>query len=103
MPAVPLHRASVTATMLIPNPTGTQRVGPETATQPGPDRRTRGLRSSLLISSTCAILIPIVATVVAQFIEGGAARIVLTWLIALLTGVALYASPGGVRRGVTPR
>lgn len=106
----PLHRAMVTATMLIPDPTCPQPVEPKATTRPVPDRRERGLRSGLLISTTCAILIPIVATIVAQLIEGSAARIFLTWLIALLMGVALYASaasPGGVRSGArsgdTPR
>lgn len=92
MSPAPLHRASVTASMLIPDPARVQSVGPEADTRPVPDRRKRGVRSGVLISSTCAILIPIVATIVAQVTEGGAPRILLTWLIALLMGLALYAS-----------
>ena len=103
MSGTPLHRASVTASLLIPD--GTGRPAPE---QPGPARRARDrrqirLRNHLLLSATCAILIPLVVAVVAQFTEDGPARMLLTWLIALLMGVAVYAAAAAASANDTRR
>ena len=103
MSGTPLHRASVTASMLIPHDTtGTPAPAqPEMPARRARDRRQIRLRNHLLLSATCAILIPLVVALVARFTEDGPARMLLTWLIALLMGVAVYAaaaSATGTRR-----
>lgn len=44
-----------------------------------------------MLSALCATLIPVVVVVIARFTDDGPARMFLTWVIALLMGVALYA------------
>ena len=43
-------------------------------------------------SAVCALLIPIVVVSVAQLTDDGPARMLLTWFIATLMGLAVYAS-----------
>lgn len=97
MSGTPLHRASVTASLLVPDLRHDSRGTPDVGQHPTPAPEAPGrghlrLRSYLLVSATCAILIPIAVAVIAQFTEDGPARVLLTWLIALLMGVAMYAS-----------
>ncbi|MFC7359836.1 hypothetical protein [Nocardioides astragali] len=79
---------------------------PSTATTPatsstppeGSPRPARRVRPELRFwayfgsSAVCAILIPIVVVAVAQLTDDGPARMLLTWLIAMLMGLAVYSS-----------
>ena len=78
-------------------PTGAKPAGAAPEPPKVPARRARDphqvrLRNHLRFSATCAILIPVVVAVVALFTEDGPARVLLTWLIALLAGAAVFAS-----------
>ena len=93
MSSSPLHPASVTASILIPHGTGSPAPEPRDVGAPrAPDPRQIRPRNHLRFSATCAILIPVVVAVVARFTDDGPARVLLTWLIALLAGTAVYAS-----------
>lgn len=98
MSSSPLHPASVIASMLVPHGTGSP--APESREVPArraPDPRQIRSRNHLRCSATCAILIPLVVASVAVFTEDGPVRVLLTWLIALLAGVAVYASAASGR------
>lgn len=44
------------------------------------------------LSAICAILVPVVVVGVGQLTEDGPVRLLLTWVIPLLMGLAVYAS-----------
>ena len=46
----------------------------------------------LALSGTCAILVPLTVFAVAELTDDGPVRMLLTWVIALLMGSAVYAS-----------
>ena len=93
MSSSPLHPASVIASMLMPHGTGSPAPdSPEVPARRAPDPHPIRLRNHLRFSATCAILIPVVVALVTRFTDDGPARVLLTWLIALLAGAAVYAS-----------
>jgi hypothetical protein len=46
----------------------------------------------LTLAATCAILVPLTVFAIAQLTNDGPVRVLLTWVIALLMGSAVYAS-----------
>lgn len=46
----------------------------------------------LVLSATCAVLVPLTVFAVAQLTDDGPVRLLLIWAIALLMGSAVYAA-----------
>jgi hypothetical protein len=61
----------------------------------GPDR----FWSYLILSATCAILVPLTVFAVARLTDDGPIRLLLIWVIALLMGSAVYASAAATNAG----
>jgi hypothetical protein len=71
------------------SPTSPSRSGDLALQRPGGAMRSW---TYLTLAATCAILVPLTVFAIAQLTNDGPVRVLLTWVIALLMGSAVYAS-----------
>ena len=91
-PTRPDRTAATSTTPSLPTSRGSSTSSRISDRTREPDGRAVHFWRYLILSATCAILVPLTVFAVSQLTDDGPVRLLLIWSIALLTGSAVYAS-----------
>lgn len=83
------RRATTSPSTLVPTEIGRPDSRPVSASAVTSDRK---FWTYFSLSAACAILVPVTVFGVAQLTEDGPVRLLLSWVIPLFMGLAVYAS-----------